>query len=212
MTILWQHIGLMTTVLKMQESIRKNLLDTALQHIPFEGWNSSMLANASVSAGYHQRMGDMIFPGGLRELFEYYISFLDDMMLDSYRMINCQDYKTHHRIRLCLITRLEAIAKHKNVLSRSIAFLALPTNYALAIKTIARTVDLIWYEAGHDKSTDWNYYTKRITLASIYSSTLLFFSSDNSENYSETIAFLDRRLLDIKNINDIKTKLTKFFA
>src|SRR3546814_10685041 len=71
--------------------------------------------------------------------------------------------------------------------------LALPQNAATGLACLYRTVDAIWYAAG-DRATDYNFYTKRALLAGVYSSTLLFWLNDKSENFAATWAFLDRRI------------------
>jgi hypothetical protein len=51
----------------------------------------------------------------------------------------------------------------------------------------------MWHLAG-DKATDLNHYSKRATLAALYTSTLAVFAEDRSEDHAETRAFLDRRI------------------
>ena len=59
-----------------------------------------------------------------------------------------------------------------------------------------RSADLMWRIAG-DTATDYNHYTKRLILSGVYGSTLLAWLDDQSEGWSETGAFLDRRLADV---------------
>ena len=56
----------------------------------------------------------------------------------------------------------------------------------------------MWYAAG-DRSADWNHYTKRGILVSVYSATLLYWLADDGDengDYPETWAFLERRIAD----------------
>jgi len=66
----------------------------------------------------------------------------------------------------------------------------------LATRLLYQTIDTMWRAAG-DRSTDYNFYTKRATLSAVYSATLLAFLSDDSPDNSKTEAFLDRRLKDV---------------
>ena len=66
-----------------------------------------------------------------------------------------------------------------------------------------RTADLMWRIAG-DTSTDFNHYTKRMTLGAVYGSTLLVWLDDQSEGWSETAAFLDRRIDDVMKFEKFK--------
>jgi ubiquinone biosynthesis protein COQ9 len=60
-------------------------------------------------------------------------------------------------------------------------------------------VDAIWRAAG-DTATDWNFYTKRGLLAGVFSSTVLCWLDDTSEDHAETWAFLDRRIADVMRV------------
>ena len=57
----------------------------------------------------------------------------------------------------------------------------------------------MWRGAG-DKATDISFYSKRATLAAVYSATLLAFLADDSPDMAKTEAFLDRRLQDVAQI------------
>ena len=80
---------------------------------------------------------------------------------------------------------------------------SLPFNAGLALKLLYRTVDAMWYAAG-DTSTDFNFYTKRATLAGVYSSTLLYWLNDRSPGSEATWGFLDRRIDDVMKIEKLK--------
>jgi ubiquinone biosynthesis protein COQ9 len=77
--------------------------------------------------------------------------------------------------------------------------MAMPRYIPPAMTELARLSDEIWFLAG-DTSVDTSWYTKRATLAAIYSSTELFMTTDKSEDYIETEKFLDRRLKENRKI------------
>jgi ubiquinone biosynthesis protein COQ9 len=62
--------------------------------------------------------------------------------------------------------------------------MAVPQNAPTSVAELARLVDEIWYLAG-DESVDANWYSKRATLAAVYSSTGTFsaFSSMLGRSY-----------------------------
>ena len=70
------------------------------------------------------------------------------------------------------------------------------------------SVDTIWRAAG-DRSTDWNFYSKRGLLAGVYGSTVLFWLQDNSEDFTETWAFLDRRIADVMKVPKAAMRIGK---
>ena len=83
--------------------------------------------------------------------------------------------------------------------------LALPGNTKDASACLAHTVDVMWRSTG-DKSTDFNFYTKRATLAAVYSATRLFWLNDDSTDAQDSWAFLDRRIDNVMQIEKGKAK------
>ena len=75
-------------------------------------------------------------------------------------------------------------------------------------KTLFKIADEIWFLAG-DKSTDYNYYTKRIILMNIYAITFSFFVFDNSKDLERTKKFLDKEISAVLKFGNFKNKLKK---
>ena len=69
-------------------------------------------------------------------------------------------------------------------------------------------MDLMWCAAG-DTSTDYNWYSKRLILSGVYMSTLMVWLSDESEDDSETWAFLDRRIAGVMKFEKAKWDFKK---
>ena len=91
----------------------------------------------------------------------------------------------------------------REAVRRALAILAMPQNVPLALRISWRTADLMWRIAG-DTSTDFNHYTKRMTLGAVYGSTLLVWLDDQSEGWADTAAFLDRRIDDVMKLREIE--------
>ena len=101
--------------------------------------------------------------------------------------------RVRDRITMGVRVRLELLAPYREAVGRGLSFLALPIHTPLAAKCLYRSVDAIWRAAG-DTSTDYNFYTKRLLLSGVYSSTVLFWLNDRSPDRVETWSFLDRRI------------------
>jgi ubiquinone biosynthesis protein COQ9 len=103
--------------------------------------------------------------------------------------------RTHERVRFLIKARLEAAEPHRDALRAALSLLAMPWNAPIAARSLARSVSAIWYAAG-DKSADFSWYTRRATLAGIYSATLAFWLSGHGDGLEAALDFLDRRLAD----------------
>ena len=83
-----------------------------------------------------------------------------------------------------------------------------PNSLLNSYKILFKIADEIWFLAG-DKSTDYNYYTKRIILMNIYALTFSFFVFDNSKDLEKTKKFLDKKISVVLNFGNFKNKLKK---
>ena len=81
----------------------------------------------------------------------------------------------------------------------------------LFLKNTWKTCDHIWRLAG-DKSLDFNYYSKRILLYTIYTKAYkAYFCGNNSDRVQKTSDSIDKGLDRVKNINkDIPPYTTLF--
>ena len=64
----------------------------------------------------------------------------------------------------------------------------------------------MWRAVGQT-DTGFSFYTRRATLATVYSATLLAWLADNSGDIAKTEAFLDRRLANVASIPSITAPL-----
>ena len=195
---------------KMQDSIKKKLLNKALEVIQVEGWHSNLLKNLDSELKLPQGTASAIFPGGVTQLAEFYNEYVDNGMIKEYNSKLSSYMKISEKIRLCIISRIKFLSTNKIAYTKYISLLGIPTNLNLAARLLWKTADLIWREAGNDTSVDFNYYTKRAILSAVYTSTIMYWLNDDSEDFSETISFLDRKLYNVGQIGKIKRKLSNF--
>ena len=88
---------------------------------------------------------------------------------------------------------------NKDAVRKMVSFMAQPAQAKLGSKILYKTLDRVWRIAG-DRSTDYNFYTKRATLGAVYGSTMLAFLDDDTADMQKTRAFLDRRLQDVAKV------------
>lgn len=181
------------------ESIRERLLEASLKHVPFDGWSLRSLRAGADDLGLSHAVALNAFPGGGAELLEAFSRDMDQRMLAELETRDLEALRLRDKVSLAVRTRLELLEPHQEAVRRGLGFLALPFNAALATRLLYRTVDAIWHGVG-DRSTDHNFYSKRLLLAGVYSATLLVWLNDHSERRAETWAFLERRLDNVLRI------------
>jgi ubiquinone biosynthesis protein COQ9 len=193
-----------------KEAAAKNIIAHALPLVPFEGWNQQTLAKAAVAAGYKKTDAIRVFPGGAIEAVDAYLKSTDQLMLETLQAYHLDTMKIRERIAMAVRLKLSAMHPHREAVRKAIALQALPFYCTHALRSLYHTVDSIWYAIG-DTSTDFNFYTKRLTLAGVVSSTLIFWLDDKSPGHDATWAFLDRRIEDVMAIEKLKQRVRQQF-
>jgi len=178
------------------QKIRERLALAVGENAVFDGWTKAAIESAAGRHGVDSAQARLAFPKTQAGMIDAYIEAVDRAMAGRLPPEKLQGMKIREKIRSLIWTRLEIMAPAREAVRRALAILALPQNLPLAMRIGWRTADLMWRLAG-DTSTDYNHYTKRITLGAVYASTLLVWLDDESEGWSETAAFLDRRIENV---------------
>jgi ubiquinone biosynthesis protein COQ9 len=178
---------------------RDKILEATLAHVAFDGWTQAALMAGVKDAGFQREMALRAFPGGMSELVEHFAGWADRRMLAALEKRNLAPMKVRERVAAAIRARLEALSPHREAVRRLLAYLALPGHTGLAAKLTWHTVNAVWYAAG-DTATDFNYYTKRTLLVPVYTTTVLYWLSDDSDGFVETWGYLDRRIADVMRI------------
>ncbi|MBE7638276.1 COQ9 family protein [Sneathiella sp. P13V-1] len=190
---------------------RQRLLDATLPHVMFDGWSAKAMKEAAKDLGEDYFTFERYFPGGPIDLISFFVEQADDKMEEELIKRDVLSMKIRDRITLAVRLRLEMYTPYREEIRKALTLLALPQNTAKGIKLTAETVSRMWYATG-DTSTDYNYYTKRMTLSAVYSSTLLYWLDDHSENFEQTWEFLDRRIENAMQFETAKFKAKQFFS
>jgi ubiquinone biosynthesis protein COQ9 len=172
----------------------------------FDGWNETALAEAAREAGVDPAVARLAFPGGAMDMVAGWVASVDAGMTAAFDPLVLAQMPIRERIRSLVWFRLEAVAGLEEALRRALAIQAMPQNLARAAKLGWASADAMWRLAG-DTATDYNHYTKRAILASIYAATLAVFVSDESAGKADTRAFLDRRIEGVMKFEKAKAQL-----
>lgn len=194
----------MTTPL---ESLRLRLALAVGENAAFDGWSAKAVDSAAAQTGIDPAQARLAFPKGQADMVDAYIRGVDAAMEGHFTPDKVAAMKISQRIRALVWHRLDVMAPAREAVRTGLSILAMPQNVPLALKTGWRSADLMWRIAG-DTATDYNHYTKRLILSGVYGSTLLVWLDDQSEGWSETGAFLDRRLADVMRFEKWKASWT----
>ena len=185
------------------EDAKTQLLDAMLNHVPFDGWSETSFRMAISDCDMDEGLARAICPRGAVDMALAFHARGDAAMAERLKTEDLSDLKFRERIAAAVRFRLEAV-EDKELVRRGMTLFSLPTHAADGARALWQTCDLIWDTLG-DSSDDVNWYTKRATLSGVYSSTLLFWLGDDSPDHSKTWEFLDRRIDNVMQFENLKS-------
>lgn len=178
------------------------LLEAMLPHVAFEGWSPRAFDAAVAEVGLPAGHARTLCPRGAVDLAVAYHKRGDAKMVADLAQADLGDMRFRDKVAHAVQLRLRAV-DDKEAVRRGTALFALPHMAADGAKLVWGTADEIWNALG-DTSRDVNWYTKRLTLAGVYSSVVLFWLGDDSVNMQATDAFIDRRIDDVMKFEKFK--------
>jgi len=187
------------------ELLRRRLALAVGENAVFDGWTPQAVDSAAAQLGVDPVQARLAMPKTQAAMIDVYIQEVDRALEAYFTPERLSGLKIREKIRGLVWRRLEIMGPARETVRRALAGLAMPQNLPRAIKISWRTADQMWRIAG-DTSTDFNHYTKRMTLGAIYSSTLLVWLDDQSEGWADTAAFLDRRIDDVMRFEKFKAE------
>jgi ubiquinone biosynthesis protein COQ9 len=185
------------------EQLRRRLALAVGENAVFDGWTRQAVDSAAAQLGVDPVQARLAFPKGQPAMIDCYIQEVDRALEANFTAEQLAAMKIRERIRALVWRRLEIMGEAREAVRRALAILAMPQNVPLALRISWRSADLMWRLAG-DTSTDFNHYTKRMTLGAVYGSTLLVWLDDRSEGWADTAAFLDRRIDNVMSFEKWK--------
>ena len=187
------------------DELRLALAPAIAEAAIFDGWSDAALVMAAQAVGADKDVARLAFKGGAIEMIEAWITTIDIAMAADLPAETLGQMKIRERIRSLVQFRLDAVTGLEEALRRALAIMAMPQNAGRALRTGWHSADVMWRLAG-DTATDYNHYTKRAILASIYGATLAVFVDDTSKDKAETRAFLDRRIEGVMTFEKVKAQ------
>lgn len=189
------------TLAELRAELAEDVADAAV----FDGWSMAAAETVAAARGLDPALVRAAFADGAMAMIAAWIESVDRRMEASLAPDELAKLSIRERIRRLVQFRLDAIAGLEEALRRAMAIMAMPGNVAAAARLGWHSADLMWRLAG-DVASDYNHYTKRMTLLGIYTATLAVFADDTSEGKAETRAFLDRRIEGVMRFEKAKAR------
>ena len=204
------------------DDIKLKILKNFLEISVFEGWNDSAIELAIKKTFPNQEIlpnqMPIIFEDGIYSL----ISFVSKNRCETLAEISSKNpdfnnLKLNAKINYLIFQLLKIDENNKGAFKRLLNFYLVPKNplndsincgfrpVNQAFKEVYFVADYLW-KLCNDKSSDFNFYSKRIILSKVLIRSFMFFLNDNSLNNINTQKFIDKEIEKILKFNQYKLK------
>ncbi len=185
------------------EELAACLVPAMAESAAFDGWGAACVAAAADVTGIDPDLARLALPETPAKRIDAWFAWVDAEMARRLTPDALATMKIRDRITALVLVRLEIVQPNKEALRRALAILALPTNAPLAARLGWRAADAMWRLAG-DSATDFNHYSKRGILGSVYAATLAAYMTEDDPAFPATRAFLARRIEGVMRIEKAK--------
>lgn len=183
------------------DDLRRRVLDAALGHVNTLGWRKAALEAAAADLGLSPAVAGS-FEGGAADLVAHFNAGCNVRLREELaaRAEELAGLSVRERLVLGLRLRLEMVVPMAEGWADALAAGATPAALRSTLGSYADIADVVWRAAG-DKSTEAvGWYGKRAALAAVYASGELALLGDGAADFSDTWAYLDRRIRDMEGM------------
>ena len=198
----------------MKNSYKVDLVTKMLNHVPDLGWTWDALSEAALNSkkmkSHSEEELQNLFDNKISNIIGIFNDKLDEEMFAIFNPENNKNLGVTQTVKALVLSRLRASENYKSIIKTSLFFMAQPGNTYEALNQLMKTSNKIWEIAG-DTSRGRNFYSKRLILAGVYSSTLAYWLAKETRSIDGSEDFLDKRLDDVKNIGKISKQSIEVF-
>ncbi len=188
-----------------KEKIILQLLKNLSEYSDIDSALLKTLSQLKISERRYYEIKQELIPEGLSSLMNELNLVINAKLSKEKKPTRFKSYKINEKIKYFVIRRLMIF---QNLVNKKKFFKKIfkPNLILGSNKILFKIADEIWFLSG-DKSTDYNYYTKRIILMKIYALTFSFFVFDDSKDLEKTKKFLDREINVVLSFGNLKNKI-----
>ncbi|PHH68138.1 hypothetical protein CDD82_808 [Ophiocordyceps australis] len=184
-------------------SVGQAILTAAHRHVPEHGFSQTALNLGARDAGLLD-ISPSVFPDGPFCLVLDHVMSQRRALSHRYNEIFGHGKGGEVADRVAALTWARLVANKKIIRhwQQALAIMAQPCYILTSLEELALLSDDI-YHLAHDTCVDPSWYSKRASLSAIYSAAELFMTNDASPSFTDTKAFLNRRLAEAQCVSTV---------
>ena len=161
---------------------------------------------------FTKKQSDKIFSTTFKNKYDslnFELNLLLNKLLEkSKRPKNFPQFRLNEKVKFFILKRIEITNKNLDLrkLIRINFKKKSPTKF---VRTLFNISDEIWYLTG-DKSTDFNFYSKRFILMNIYLNSLIYFLVSKENDFSKLEIFVEKQIRAVQLFGKLKRIFKNF--
>jgi len=190
----------MTDFTKLQKEKILNYLYRNFKKIDFDNINQDI---------FLKKIGDLNFfdkDEFIIKISSLFFEDLDKKFLKEVKPKINKILKTNEKISFLLNKRFQIEKKNKDLIKKLFVHLIKDNNFNKVLNYIYSVADIMWRHS-NDRSVDFNYYTKRLILSSIYLKILILSFYKDNLGQKELDEEIKKSFEHVKLISQLKIKL-----
>ncbi|CAF4761547.1 unnamed protein product, partial [Rotaria sp. Silwood1] len=187
--------------------MRNRILHESLNFVHEKGWTMEAI-HAGIKKCNQPDTAEGLFYNGY-DLVDYFMRDSNTKMTNYMNELAKKDHIEGTRLLIeGLKYRLNLVIPYADVWEQALAQKGLPLNAKRAWKSLLDLANQAWLSIG-DTSTDMKWYTKRISIATIYRSAEIYMLQDKSPNKIESMNFIERHLGDFETMGTVRSSVSQ---
>ncbi len=150
---------------------KEALIEQAIAHPAFTTWEAEAVFKLMATDELTIEVLRLLFPEGTKDCLNVFHRLITRKTEEALEQQGFSSLGVTQKIKTYILTRLHVLQRYPGALRALLKLWKKPQFIALHAAHLFNTVDHAWRLAG-DESVDFNFYTKRGTLAAIYSGAL----------------------------------------
>ena len=198
----------------MKNKYKTNLVTKMLNYVPDLGWTWDALYKAALNSKEKKRSSEeelrALFDDKISNIIGVFNDKLDEEMCERFNADNNKNFGVTGTVKALILCRLRSSQDYKSIIKDSLFFMGKPRNAYDALNQLMKTSNKIWEITG-DTSSGRTFYSKRLILGGVYSSTLAYWLATETRSIDESEDFLDKRLDNVRTFGKISKQSLEVF-
>lgn len=189
-------------ILNYDDALSNRLLENILKNVNDLGWAEESVRKSLLDLNLPEEDAKFIVRGDAFNLIVLFDQWINEKVQQDMDASMFQNLKVHEKIKYLLSLKFKTLHPYKSAVIKGGRLFKNPRAFKESLVMLAESINQMWYEAG-DRSTDFNYYTKRLMLTAVHTRVFALWLRP-SVNIDDIDTLIDQALFGVYRFSQLK--------